>query len=140
MKTTSCPCESGLPFSRCCGPLLAGEHVAATAEALMRSRYTAFARRDAAYLQRTWHGSTRPAVLDLEESPAPKWIGLSILAHHQSSGDRAQVEFVARYRIGGRARRLHETSRFVREQDRWYYIDGDVGEDSGGSARGQAQP
>jgi SEC-C motif-containing protein len=140
MKTTSCPCESGLPFSRCCGPLLAGECTAATAEALMRSRYTAFARRDAAYLQRTWHDSTRPAVLDLEESPAPKWIGLSILAHRQSSDDRAQVEFVARYRVGGRAGRLHETSRFVREQGRWYYIDGDVGEDAGGPARGQAQP
>ncbi|ENO88152.1 YchJ family protein [Thauera linaloolentis] len=137
MKTTSCPCGSGLPFARCCAPLLAGERAANTAEALMRSRYTAFARRDAAYLQRTWHDSTRPAALDLEEDPAPKWIGLQILAHEHTGADRARVEFVARYRVGGRARRLHENSRFVRERGHWYYIDGDIDEGTAGPIEGE---
>ncbi|WP_068637655.1 YchJ family protein [Thauera butanivorans] len=136
MKTTPCPCESGLPFARCCGPLLAGESTAATAEALMRSRYTAFTRRDAAYLLRTWHDSTRPATLDLDEDPAPKWIGLKVLSRGQPDGNNAQVEFLARYRVGGRARRLHENSRFVREDGLWYYVDGDI---DGGTAEGEAR-
>ncbi|MCV2217837.1 YchJ family protein [Thauera sp. Sel9] len=136
MKTTPCPCESGQPFARCCGPLLAGESAATSAEALMRSRYTAFTRRDAAYLLRTWHGSTRPVTLDLDEDPPPKWIGLKILSRSQPDGNNAQVEFLARYRVGGRARRLHENSRFVREDGLWYYVDGDI---DGGTAEGEAR-
>ena len=121
-----CPCESGQSYARCCGPLLAGEAAAASAEALMRSRYTAFALRDAAYLLASWHPGTRPATLALDESPPPKWIGLQIRAHRTLDADHAEVEFLARYRVGGRAQRLHETSRFVREDGRWYYVDGDV--------------
>ena len=92
----------------------------------MRSRYTAFALRDAAYLLASWHASTRPPTLALAESPPPKWIGLQIRAHRPLDADHAEVEFVARCRVGGRAQRLHETSRFVREDGRWYYVDGDV--------------
>lgn len=136
MKTTPCPCESGQPFARCCGLLLAGESAAASAEALMRSRYTAFTRRDAAYLLRTWHDSTRPVTLDLDEDPTPKWIGLKILSRSQPDGNNAQVEFLARYRVGGRARRLHENSRFVREDGLWYYVDGDIDD---GTAEGEAR-
>ena len=136
MKTTPCPCESGQPYTRCCGPLLAGESAAGSAEALMRSRYTAFSRRDAAYLLRTWHAGTRPATLELDENPAPRWIGLRILSRSQAADDRATVEFVARYRVGGRARRLHENSRFVREDGLWYYVDGDI---DGGTAEGEAR-
>jgi len=124
MKTNSCPCGSGKTLTHCCGPLLAGDSSAATAEALMRSRYSAFTLQDAAYLLRTWHEQTRPAMLDLNETPSPKWIGLNVIAAQVIDEDHAVVEFVARYKLGGRAHRLHETSRFVREQGLWYYVDG----------------
>lgn len=90
----------------------------------MRSRYSAFTLQDAAYLLRTWHEQTRPAMLDLNETPSPKWIGLNVIAAQVIDEDHAVVEFVARYKLGGRAHRLHETSRFVREQGLWYYVDG----------------
>ena len=89
----------------------------------MRSRYSAFVLQDAAYLLATWHASTRPAALDFE--PVPKWLGLEVRAHQTTGVDAAEVEFVARYRVDGRAVRLHERSRFVREDGRWYYVDGD---------------
>ena len=128
MKPAPCPCGSGKPFDECCGPALAGVRPAADAAALMRSRYTAFARGDVGYLRATWHPSTRPAELALDEAPPPKWIGLQLKAHARQDETHATVEFVARYRIGGRARRLHETSRFVREDGRWYYVEGDIHE------------
>ncbi|MFZ2394504.1 YchJ family protein [Rhodoferax sp.] len=135
--TTPCPCgrtsahpaksakTQPLPFSACCGPYL-DEHAplpAPDAEALMRSRYSAFVlgRRD--YLLATWHASTRPADLTLD--PAVKWLGLEVRSQRQIDTDHAEVEFVARYREGGRAVRLHERSRFVRESGRWFYVDGD---------------
>lgn len=94
----------------------------------MRSRYTAFTLGDSEYLLRSWHPSTRPGLLDLAAEPAPKWIGLQVRQHVQTGEDSAIVEFVARYRVGGRAHRLHETSRFVREGGRWFYVDGDIAE------------
>ena len=123
---TPCPCGSGRAFGACCGPALSGERPAPTAEALMRSRYTAFTLHDTAYLLASWHPSTRPQDLALAEHPPPKWIGLEVRAHRPLAEDRAEVEFLARCRIGGRAQRLHETSRFVREDGRWYYVDGDL--------------
>lgn len=92
----------------------------------MRSRYAAYSLELADYLLATWHPSTCPAGLDLAAPPVPRWIGLKVLRHAASGPDRAEVEFVARYRLGGRAHRLHETSRFVREDGRWYYVDGDI--------------
>ncbi len=97
-----------------------------TAGALMRSRYTAYVLRLDAYLLSTWHSSTRPSMLELADAAdaATRWLGLTVKAHRQQ-GDTAVVEFIARYRIGGAsAQRLHETSRFVREDGRWYYLDG----------------
>ena len=94
------------------------------AESLMRSRYTAFVAERADYLQATWHATTRPAALDFDVGT--KWLGLEVRAHRITGDDRAEVEFVARYRVGGRAVRLHETSRFVREGGRWFYVDGDM--------------
>jgi SEC-C motif-containing protein len=100
---------------------------AASAEALMRSRYSAYVLRREDYLLATWHASTRPMQLDLAaQLPPPHWLGLDVKQHH-SEGDHAEVEFVARLRRGGgRAERLHERSRFVREGGRWFYIDGDI--------------
>ncbi|ODV06334.1 MAG: hypothetical protein ABT20_12960 [Rubrivivax sp. SCN 70-15] len=117
-----CPCGSGTPFAACCGRWRAGAP-APSAEALMRSRYTAYVRADVAYLLATWHPSTRPATLSIE--PGLRWLGLE-LRRHQTDGDRATVEFVARSKLAGRAMRLHETSRFVREGGRWYYVDGAI--------------
>lgn len=89
----------------------------------MRSRYSAFALKLEPYLLATWHPDTRPVSLELE-TEIVKWLGLDV-KHHQESGDTAIVEFVARYKSGGRAQRLHEISRFVRENGRWLYVDGD---------------
>lgn len=115
-----------LPYAGCCGRYLDhwGDAAAPDAESLMRSRYTAFVLERADYLQATWHPSTRPAALDFE--PGTKWLGLEVRRHRPNGEDRAEVEFVARYRVGGRAVRLHETSRFVREGGRWFYVDGDI--------------
>lgn len=93
----------------------------------MRSRYTAYVLARESYLRDTWHPSTRPAALDLLAEPRPKWMGLEVLCHAMQDATHATVEFVARYKLGGRAQRLHEVSRFVREGERWFYVDGDVG-------------
>jgi SEC-C motif-containing protein len=76
------------------------------------------------YLLASWHPSTQPAHLDLNtSSPQPQWIGLQVISHQQQDADHATVEFVARYKINGRAFRMQEISRFVREEGRWFYVD-----------------
>lgn len=120
----ACPCDSGKPYDACCGPLHDGEP-ADTAEQLMRSRYSAYVRGDRAYVLATWHARTRPERLELDGSVATRWLGLSIRRCEDTAPDHALVEFIARYRNGGApATRLHEISRFVREDGRWYYVDG----------------
>ena len=91
----------------------------------MRSRYCAYAMSLESYLQATWHASTRPPTLDLSADLDTRWLGLEIRRHEATGADTAIVEFVARYKIGGRAHRLHEVSRFVLENGRWYYLDGE---------------
>lgn len=93
----------------------------------MRSRYAAYALGLADYVLATWHPSTRPLELDLATAPQPRWIGLRIIAVALQDAQHGTVEFVARYRLGGRAHHLHEISRFVREDGRWYYLDGETG-------------
>ena len=90
----------------------------------MRSRYSAYVFGLLDYLLATWHASSSPGDLEL---PPVKWLGLEV-RHAQTAGGAGVVEFVARCREGGRAQRLHETSRFVREDGRWYYIDGQMTE------------
>ena len=91
----------------------------------MRSRYSAYVRGDADYLLATWHATTRPATLDFSAAAATRWLGLDVRRHQQHDADHATVEFIARYRTGGAAAvRLHEISRFVREDGRWLYVDG----------------
>ena len=118
-----CPCGHSLPYAACCGRWHAGE-AAPDAEALMRSRYSAYVRGLPDYLLATWHASTRPATMEPVE-PGLKWLGLQVKRHTPIDATHAEVEFVARSKLGGRAHRLHETSRFVREDGRWYYVDGD---------------
>lgn len=92
----------------------------------MRSRYTAFTLGNEAYLRTTWHPDFLPAELNLADDPPTKWLGLEVKRHQQQDAEHAIVEFVARYKVGGRAHRLHETSRFVRIDGRWLYTDGDI--------------
>ena len=121
-----CPCGSSLSYEDCCGRFHAGE-AAPDAVSLMRSRYSAFVKKDPAYLLRTWDPSTRPQSLTLDEPI--KWLGLNILGSSQQ-GDQARVRFVARGKINGRAFTQSELSRFVRRNDQWYYLDGDLDEDA----------
>ncbi|GGO64780.1 UPF0225 protein [Microbacterium nanhaiense] len=116
---TTCPCGSA-DYDACCGALHRGARDAETAEELMRSRYSAFAKGDAFYLARTWHPRTRPD--DLSMDPSLRWTGLTILA---SSDDT--VDFIARYVDAEGPGELREHSRFSRRAGRWVYVDGDVG-------------
>jgi len=136
-----CPCgrlgakRQPLAYEDCCGRWHRGAP-APDAEALMRSRYSAYVMRTPSptltdYLLATWHPSTRPATL-LPDEPGLKWLGLEVRRHTVQDADHATVEFVARSKLGGRALRLHETSRFVREpagpgaEGRWFYLDGEM--------------
>ena len=89
----------------------------------MRSRYSAFVLERASYLLATWHASTRPPTLSFE--PYSRWLRLEVCAHIKTGPAAAEVEFVARMRVAGKAVRLHERSRFVHEGGRWFYVDGD---------------
>lgn len=92
----------------------------------MRSRYTAYVLGLTDYLLQTWHASTRPASLqDDVNTPPLKWLGLKVLYGKQLDNSNASVEFIARYKVNGKAEKLHERSRFVREQGQWWYVDGD---------------
>jgi SEC-C motif-containing protein len=125
-----CPCGLKTSYSQCCGQLhqrfaATGELAAASAETLMRSRYSAFVANELGYLLASWHVSTRPAALAPNE-PGLKWLGLEVKKHVQQDAEHALVEFVARSKLAGRAQRLHEISRFVREAGAWYYLDGEI--------------
>ncbi|MBB1255107.1 hypothetical protein H3146_17375 [Streptomyces sp. OF3] len=119
-----CPCGLPAPYPRCCGRLHDGSAAAARPEELMRSRYSAFVRRDEAYLLRTWHPETRPDSIDFD--PSLRWLGLTVL--HSTDGGTfgtdGTVEFRARYRDAGGTGELHERSRFTRHEGRWVYVDG----------------
>lgn len=129
-----CPCgrtddqKRANPYAGCCGRFLDSDTPAPDAEHLMRSRYTAFVLERADYLRATWHPMHRPAQLDFE--PGAKWLGLQVRGHRMTGPDTAEVEFVARQRVGGRGVRLHERSRFVREPVQgvvcWLYLDGEI--------------
>ena len=111
-------------FDRCCGRYL--DHFdsvpAPDAESLMRSRYSAFVLERGAYLQQTWFSAHRPA--DLSFEPEVKWLGLEVKSSRLTGPSQAEVEFVARSRLKGVPTRLHELSRFVKEDERWFYVDG----------------
>jgi SEC-C motif-containing protein len=93
------------------------------AASLMRSRYSAYVHGLRTYVLDTWHPSTRPTVIE-PDPPGLRWLSLEVRRHTPGDADHAVVEFVARSKLGGRAQRLHETSRFERVAGRWYYVDG----------------
>lgn len=127
-----CPCCSGKHYSLCCQPFLSGQAFPASAEQLMRSRYTAYVEKNADYLAATWHSSKRVADLEtlLSESfSGTEWLGLNVTrCNHGSHENEAFVTFFARYREKERTSAIYECSRFLREDQRWYYIDGTVPE------------
>jgi SEC-C motif-containing protein len=122
MPPRRCPCGTGLPYAECCGRLHAGEATARTAEELMRSRYSAFAVGDAAYLLATWHSGTRPRSLELD--PGTRWTGLDVLGTGGGGLLAADgtVEFRAHRVSDGAAGVQHEVSEFVREDGAWRYL------------------
>ena len=130
-----CPC-GGAPtalkrkgaevaYADCCGRFIEQDELPPDALHLMRSRYTAFVLENQAYLQRTWHADQRPETLDFEDGA--KWLGLEIKDFVETGVEdghaTAQVEFVARVRVAGKAHRLHERSRFVCKQGQWLYVE-----------------
>lgn len=121
-QKNACPCGGG-DFAACCGRFIDQGMPAQTAEQLMRSRYTAYTLGREAYVRATWYPRTVPEGVLVAQEPGTKWLGLEV-RRHVADGQQATVEFVARYKIGGRAQRLHEVSRFVREEGCWYYLDG----------------
>ena len=129
MIENPCPCGSGQVYASCCGRFINQGVLPETAEQLMRSRYTAFTQANEPYLLASWHESTRPVALGLASDEPVTWLGLRIDKVEAGGAQdvRGMVCFVARSRLGsGRAQRLQECSRFVREQGRWFYVDGDV--------------
>lgn len=131
---TSCPCGRldargrALAYLACCGRYLdhRDECPAPDAESLMRSRYTAFVRGRTDYLLASWDAADRPPALQLDA--ATRWLGLEVREVNTLGPDASEVEFVARYRDGGRAVRLHERSRFRRADGRWLYAGGEIQE------------
>ena len=131
----TCPCgqvnasKKPLVLATCCGRYIDDfdNTPAPEAHSLMRSRYSAFVFGQTDYLTATWHASTRPR--DLADDPDTRWLGLEVRRHAIIDASHAEVEFVARYRPAfgsGPATRIHERSRFVREDRRWFYVDGDL--------------
>lgn len=126
----ACPCgradakKRPVAYADCCGRLIDffDTSAAPDAEHLMRSRYTAFVLQRSDYLLATWHGSKRPASLDFDAGA--KWLGLEVRDHKVTGTDTAEVTFVARYRLPTGAVRMHERSSFVREDARWFYVEG----------------
>ena len=119
----ACPCGSGEAYERCCARWHRGLP-APTAEALVRSRYSAYVLQDEPYLLATWHPGTRPGSIGFE--PGTRWLGLNVKSARDTGPDQAEVSFVARYRVGGNsAVRLQERSRFRREDGRWFDVDGE---------------
>jgi len=118
-----CPCGSGKTYRDCCAPLHRGESLAPSAEALMRSRYSAYVLKLGDYLAATWHCSTRPVPLDITGDATP-WQRLRIIATEKGGETDSEgvVEFAADYSGG----QLHERSRFVREQGQWFYVGGEI--------------
>lgn len=120
-----CPCCSTKSYQDCCEPYHLWVKNAPTAEILMRSRYSAYALRNAEYLIKTWHPKTLPSKLDETISEA-KWIELVIHKSWDSkTAEEAFVDFIARYRnANGKAEKMHEISRFIKQDEHWFYVDG----------------
>lgn len=128
MAKQFCPCGNSIEFEHCCAPYLSGQSLPANAEQLMRSRYSAYAHRNTAYLVETWHPSTRhPQLAELIDQGQDEcqWLSLRVVDRPTSNKEDQQfVRFFARYLAADQRNWIYETSRFLREENRWYYVDG----------------
>ena len=124
----NCLCGSGLAYTACCEKYLNGSEQAETAQVLMRSRYSAYVAVQKDYLLRTWHESSRPSQLVLEQSDNLQWLGLTIIETERGEAEdkRGIVEFVASYTTSNGEQSLHERSYFVKEQGLWFYLSGEI--------------
>lgn len=127
MKIQSmCPCSSRESYTDCCQPLMDDHRLALTAEMLMRSRYSAFVMQHKEHIRASWHPRTRPRQLNFDDNPV-QWLGLEI--HNSRNGQEndieGSVEFTSSYIENGQLCRLLETSMFIKEDQLWYYLQGD---------------
>ncbi len=126
-----CPCGTQKILDVCCGPYISGKKKAPTAEALMRSRYTAYTINNMNYIAET-HDSLTGGDFDRESAEkwalGSEWLGLDIKSVKDGTegDDKGIVEFVARYRVDGQEQTHHEISQFRRESDRWVFVDGKI--------------
>ncbi|VAW66698.1 UPF0225 protein YchJ [hydrothermal vent metagenome] len=129
-RKLECACGTGKSAETCCLRVIGGQLKAATPAQLMRSRYVAYVQANADYLLQSWHVSTRPETITLEKGLL--WTGLTLLSESKviagSAGKTGYVEFIARFTHDGVAGQMHERSRFLFEQGRWFYVDGEHGE------------
>ena len=116
-KSTNCPCGSLEALEHCCLPVINGTQAASSAEALMRSRFSAYALDHQQYLLSSWHPSTRPDSIDSD--PSVQWIRLKIV---DAETRPDQVEFVATFKLNGKAHKMRENSRFIFENGHWFYL------------------
>jgi SEC-C motif-containing protein len=120
-----CPCGSTLDYEACCGRYHAQISAPPDAEALMRARYSAYVNGMEAYIRATWHPRTCPGDLGMDAPPRPQWRGLDVRLHRLLNENQATVEYVARYKLNGRACHMHEISRFEFLAGQWLYVDGE---------------
>lgn len=125
---TVCPCNSEIKLAECCGPILAGTSSAPTAEALMRSRYTAYVQKNYDHVLKTCHQTTRPDEDEFDDGQSVDWCGLEIVATEAGGekDDAGIVEFVASYRAKDGVLGLHERASFIKEEGQWFYVDGEI--------------
>ena len=119
-----CPCGNSTPYEKCCGIFIDGKEIPETAESLMRSRYSAYALQNDQYLLKTWHPSTRPSYKPSDDD-GTTWTNLEILRTEKGLKNDTDgiVEFIAQCDVKGTTSHIHETSNFLYEDGRWYYVD-----------------
>lgn len=125
--TMPCPCQAVKMYKDCCAPYHEGVAAAPSAEALMRSRYSAYALHKAAYLYKSWSAQTRPSKHSLKKAKPLAWLSLEIVRTERGGAldDTGIVEFIAKYKDGEQPAQLNEVSKFARENGRWVYVEGD---------------
>lgn len=124
MQAKHCPCQSGKEYADCCAPYHLGK-IAPTAEALMRSRYSAYALKLADYINATWHPDTLNDPVTVKSLEGIQWIGLTIHEAKTLDETHATVKFTALFDQGDAVpMQMTENSRFVRQGKKWLYVDG----------------
>ncbi|KTD97681.1 MULTISPECIES: YchJ family metal-binding protein [unclassified Pseudoalteromonas] len=126
LDNNACLCGSQQNYKNCCEPLLSGDKQADTPEQLMRSRFTAYAQKNAKYIYQTYASEKQAEnpVKEIKEfATSCRFISLSVIDTN-NDGDRGVVEFKANYFYQNLYCELHERSQFIKEQDQWRYLDG----------------